>query len=125
MVIWVDAGMHQIMNNMLTSFEQYAQAYLGPNRFRPQHRPCRLGNPAPRGKLNAARLLLMISIFSADVADTTPLARYVPQWDTDSVIIGIDHRCSGCMSHETADFTGDLNGTRVIHGFRGTRYYNI
>ena len=68
----------------------------------------------------------MISIFSADVADTTPLARYVPQWDTDSVIIGIDNRCSGCMSHEAADFTGHLKDSkRVIQGFGGTRHYNI
>jgi hypothetical protein len=68
----------------------------------------------------------MTSVFSADVADTTPLARHVPQWDTNSVIIGIDNRCSGCMSHEAADFTGELKDCkRVIKGFGGTRHYNI
>ena len=114
------------MENMPTHLEQYAQAHLGPTKVRPQPRPCRLGNHAPRGKLKRAHLLMMISVFSARVADTTPLARYVPQWDTDSGIIGIDNRCSGCMSHEAADFTGDLKDcTRVIKGFGGTRHYNI
>ena len=89
MVISVDAGMHQIMDNIITYLEQYAQAHLGPHKFRPQPSPCRLGNPAPRGKLNAARLLLMTSVLSANVDDTTPLAKHVPQWDTDSGIIGI------------------------------------
>ena len=68
----------------------------------------------------------MTSVFPYHVTDTTPLARHVPQWDTDSVIIGIYNRYSECMSHEATDFTGDLKDCeRVIIGFWGTRYYNI
>ena len=42
--------------------------------------------------------------------------------DTDAYSIGIDSRCSGCMSGFTQDFVGPLNDTdRVVKGFMGAQ----
>ena len=60
------------MENMPTHLEQYAQAHLGPTKVRPQPRPYRSGNPAPTGTLKAAQLLMMTSVFSTHVENTTP-----------------------------------------------------
>ena len=46
-------------------------------------------------------------------------------FDTDSVPVGIDNRCSGCMSNKSSDFDGKLRPVkRVIKGFGGSRTYN-
>lgn len=43
-------------------------------------------------------------------------------FDTDSGQIGVDNRCSGCISTYKEDFVGTLrNSDRVIKGFGGTR----
>jgi len=47
-------------------------------------------------------------------------------FDTDSGEVGIDNRCSACMSHDINDFVGQTTPTdRVIKGFGGTRTYNV
>jgi hypothetical protein len=120
------ARMHRIMEDMLTKLARYTLVYLGPDKSRPHPRLQRLNRHAPSGTMRAAHLLMMASVFTAQAADTIPQARHVPQWDTASGLIGIDNRCSGCMSHEAAEFTGELRDCkRVIKGFGGTRYYNI
>jgi hypothetical protein len=48
------------------------------------------------------------------------------RFDTDSAIVGIDNRCSGCISHVREDFIGLLRPTtRVIKGFGGSRTMNV
>ena len=48
------------------------------------------------------------------------------RFDTDSVDIGVDNRCSGCISHKIDDFEGPLTDTnRVIKGFGGTKTHNV
>lgn len=48
------------------------------------------------------------------------------QFDTDSSPVGIDSRCSGCISHQSSDFIGELRPcNRAIKGFGGTRTTNI
>ena len=42
-------------------------------------------------------------------------------FDLDSFDIGIDNRCSGCISGDPADFIGSLRDSdRTIKGFMGT-----
>ena len=48
------------------------------------------------------------------------------RFDTDSAPMGIDNRCSGCISHVAEDFIGGLNDSnKTIKGFWGTRTSNI
>jgi len=47
-------------------------------------------------------------------------------FDTDSGPVGIDNRCSACISHEADDFVGPLlDCNRAIKGFGGTRTVGI
>ena len=48
------------------------------------------------------------------------------QFDTDSEPIGIDNRCTGCISHKIEDFDGPLiESDRSIKGFGGSRTTNV
>ena len=47
-------------------------------------------------------------------------------FDTDSGSVGIDNRCSGCMSDKASDFDGELRPVkRTIKGFGGSKTYNV
>ena len=47
-------------------------------------------------------------------------------FDTDSYDIGIDNRCSACISGTPEDFIGPLkDSTRTIKGFMGTKTTNV
>ena len=47
-------------------------------------------------------------------------------FDTDSSPIGVDNRCTGCISHRTEDFEGPLIDTgRQIKGFGGSQTSNV
>ena len=46
----------------------------------------------------------------------------ISTFDTDSIPIGIDNRCTACISHKIEDFVGPLRDTnRIIRGFGGTK----
>ena len=48
------------------------------------------------------------------------------KFDTDSETIGVDNRCSGCISHMKSDFIGELKQTnKVVKGFAGSRTTNV
>ena len=48
------------------------------------------------------------------------------RFDTDSEPIGIDNRCTGCISHRIEDFDGPLTDSgRAIRGFGGTKMTNV
>ena len=50
----------------------------------------------------------------------------ITRFDTDSRCIGIDNRCSTCISHCIDDFTGPLNDVnRLIKGFGGEYVWNV
>lgn len=43
-------------------------------------------------------------------------------YDTDAGLVGVDNRCSACISHDSDDFIGPLeDSNRVIKGYGGTR----
>ncbi len=59
-------------------------------------------------------------------ANATIATERKTQFDTDSEMIGIDNRCSGCISHVRDDFVGELRRTdRVVKGFAGTKTTNV
>ena len=50
----------------------------------------------------------------------------VTKFDTDSGPIGVDNRCSGCISHDIHDFIGPMKDcNRAIKGFGGVRTYDV
>ncbi len=52
-------------------------------------------------------------------ASTIKAQRIIP-FDTDSQMIGIDNRASGCFSHVSTDFVGPLRDTnKIVKGFGG------
>ena len=53
-------------------------------------------------------------------------SRKLIPFDSDSDIIGIDNRCSGCISHVKEDFRGTLKkSNKIIHGFGGSEVSHI
>ncbi len=47
-------------------------------------------------------------------------------FDTDSEPIGVDNRCTGCISHRMEDFVGPLmDSKRSIKGFGGSKTSNV
>ena len=47
-------------------------------------------------------------------------------FDTNSSPIGVDNRCTGCLSHQNEDFEGPLIDTgRQIKGFGGSLTSNV
>ena len=59
-------------------------------------------------------------------AKTNAIHQNAVTFDTDSQEIGVDNRCTGCISHVAEDFIGPLQDcNRSIKGFGGTRTTNI
>ena len=63
-----------------------------------------------------------------EVKDAISYNKYDNGWEreqifyTNSFSIGVDNRCSGCISHTVEDFVGPLKDChRVIKGFGGTK----
>ena len=56
---------------------------------------------------------------------STQMARHA-RFDTDAYDIGIDNRCSGCISHKIEDFVGPMiDSKKSIKGFGGSRTTNV
>ena len=84
------------------------------NKYR-ANRPCR----------RMAKVLALTTIVVND-ASIKATARIAPGWDDNSNLVGIDNRCSGCISHRSSDFVGNLTDChRNIKGFGGTRHFNV
>ena len=66
-----------------------------------------------RRKGTSTHLLCMKTKMNKDV--------YTATFDTDSHPLGIDNRCTACISHDVKDFIGPLTDTdKSIKGFGGT-----
>ena len=60
------------------------------------------------------------------VLSATTAAQNHASFYTDSAPVGVDSRCSGCISHKVTDLIGDLvDCNRTIKGFGDTRTTNI
>ena len=68
----------------------------------------------------------MLGMISMEAKTTNIKGARTTKFDTDSTRIGIDNRCSGCISHRVEDFEGPLTDTnKTIRGFGGSRISNI
>ena len=66
----------------------------------------------------ATKLLTITTVIIAKATTIAHVVRSIPQWDTDSGLTVIDNRCSGCMSHISGNFVGELQECkRTIKGF--------
>jgi hypothetical protein len=76
-----------------------------------------------RSRSRVATLAMSVRAMQADAKkDTERRVRF----DLDSKWVGVDKRCSGCISHVRSDFVGILNDcNRVIKGFGGSRTTNV
>jgi len=86
------------------------------------------------GRAAAARKFVLAMTVIASAAaqgERNRVSQYIvsnrEHYDTDSFLIGIDNRCSGCMSHKKADFLPEtLNPIPgYIKGFGGARTTNV
>jgi Reverse transcriptase (RNA-dependent DNA polymerase) len=69
--------------------------------------------------------LLAMSVLALQANATVSTEREAC-FDTDSDDVGIDNRCSACISHVESDFEGSLVACdRVIKGFGGSRTRNV
>ena len=81
------------------------------------------GNKRPTSRLATAYALSTILAMKAE--HSRPQGRGVI-FDLDSKPIGVDNRCSACISHRTEDFIGELHDCkRTIKAFGGTKRFNI
>lgn len=63
-----------------------------------------------------------VAISATAMRAETKIRSNVVTFDSDSAPIGVDNRCSACISHIPEDFVGDLvDSERTIKGFGGTR----
>ena len=78
----------------------------------------RMENPGARRK----SILAMTALFAMSAkADTQYHNKCL--FDTDSKPIGVDNRCSACISHDITDFIGPLKDSgRTIKGFGGVKH---
>jgi hypothetical protein len=68
---------------------------------------------------------LAMSVLAMQAHATVAMERQTT-FDTDAETIGIDNRCSGCISHIREDFVGELRpSNRVVKGFAGSRTTNV
>ena len=68
------------MENILTTLDHFTLKHLSPNTNIVHHqKSCKHSHPTPRGKVKVDSMLLVASVFSTSVADSQPLARYIPQ----------------------------------------------
>ena len=78
-----------------------------------------------RQRRTTTRLAAMSAVAMSTSATASKYTNQVI-FDTDSYPIGIDNRCSGCISHQASDFTGPLvDSNRTIKGFGGTKTKNV
>ena len=50
----------------------------------------------------------------------------VPPFNTDSQLVGVDNRCSACITNVRANIPGEIVAcNRSIRGFRGAKVWNV
>jgi len=80
-------------------------------------------------RVSRSSKLLRIYVASVVAMAAGTRARGVAEndpFDTDSAMIGIDNRCSGCITHVRSDIPGELTECkRVIKGFGGARQFRV
>ena len=69
---------------------------------------------------------LVVAMTAGNTQSKSKEEQIVARFDTDSDEIGIDNRCSACISHKIEDFIGaPIETDKTIKGFGGSRVKNI
>ena len=68
-------------------------------------------------------------IFSVVMTTTSPQSynvAEVPPLDTNSQVVGVDNRCSACITNVRSDIPGEIVAcNKSIRGFGGTKVWNV
>ena len=119
MVLWLTTRVKCVASEV--------ERFIGSLKTRKRKYPRTIRARHPRSQ----RLPKWMRLYIASVValQTESQDRYVQEsgpFDTDAKLIGIDNRCSGCISFERADFKGSLSESqRSIKGFGGTRHFRV
>ena len=86
----------------------------------------RMNNNRSYIQRNSARAFVAYTAFCFATQAKANKHDNIVRFDTDSAKVGIDNRCSACISHVIEDFEGPMiDTTRVIKGYGGTKTYNL
>ncbi|KAI2496051.1 hypothetical protein MHU86_18472 [Fragilaria crotonensis] len=107
--------------SVMSTLGDWMESNLKSNARRTPHRRLRTTLKAHRHR--SAVTAMSVLAMQARTAIATERSVH---FDTDSSLIGIDNRCSGCISHTREDFIGELKpSSRVVKGFGGSRTTNV
>ena len=88
-----------------------------------------MGMQGQRGKWKRripAAIAMAAIAMPATNAFGEPIRLNAIQFDTDSGRVGVDNRCSACISHKIGDFAGPIHDVRrAIKGFGGKTTHNV
>jgi hypothetical protein len=86
---------------------------------------CHAGSPStPRRRSKPLSLLACSAVCMT--TEAVHAQSLTGSFDTDSKPIGIDNRCTACISHDATDFVGNvLPSNRWIKGFGGSKTTNV
>eukprot|EP00978_Attheya_sp_CCMP212_P041919 scaffold246883_cov62-Attheya_sp.AAC.3 len=75
--------------------------------------------------ISKVKMLFVITVVMQVATDLRK--KHSATFDTDSGLMSVDNRCSGCISHIAEDFIGELrdSGQVLIKGFGGTKTTGI
>ena len=79
-----------------------------------------------KGRIGRYIVMSVLAMATGDKPGPNQVGQRVSRFDTDSESIGIDNRCSACISHRIEDFIDNpQESNRTIKGFGGTRIENV
>ena len=96
-------------------------------RIQPRHRKQpRLWRRSQKKWSNKWTRLMACSVIAMSADHQERYTEEGGPFDTDSSLIGIDNRCSACISHKREDFLGSLvECHRSVKGFGGARHFKV
>jgi hypothetical protein len=124
--------MLQLLRSWVKRLDQRASDIKSRRATRRKHEHClRVARDhcSQRTSRKRSRRLLALLAYSAVCHSTEACYTQSTEagyFDTDSRPVGIDNRCSACISHDVTDFIGDIRpSNRWIKGFGGSRTTNV
>jgi hypothetical protein len=122
----------QLLRSWVKRLDQRVSSIRLRRTMRRKHERClriALGHSSQRTSRKRSRRLLALLAYSAVCHSTEACYTQSTEagyFDTDSKPVGIDNRCSACISHDVTDCIGELRpSNRWIKGFGGSRTTNI
>jgi hypothetical protein len=95
--------------------------------WRTRHKYYRIHGIAMRhSAYKSTRVIRFLAFQAVAMSATGQAVMNNPVFDTDSGMVGIDNRCSACISNKIEDFIDiPIDSNRVIKGFGGARTSNV